>query len=142
MTYSELAVAVKDAARNELRTMKVLALQSDIYQVEKELESLNERKATLTKSLAVSAYQLSKLDPADPRYEDQVKANAEKTEDTTAALKQVETVIETTKKDIYKLQEQIAKVETGEVKVCYETLLDRAEALIRAHTLSQVQSLS
>jgi predicted nucleic acid-binding Zn-ribbon protein len=141
MTYSELAVAVKDAARNELRTMKVLALQSDIFEVEKQLQDLGDRKDILTKSLAVSAYKLSKLDPEDPRYEDQVKSNEENSKETSSALEQVEKVIETTQKDISAIQEQVAKVEAGEVKVCYDELLNRAEALIRAHTLAQVQSL-
>jgi chromosome segregation ATPase len=133
MNYNENVSVFRDLARDEIRLQMtnrrrdaILNLDKDISLSEKDLENLNKR-------IARNDYKLSKLEEANPDFEELKKSYED---DNTELKKVVETVnkeIEETKKKKNELLDEITKIQAGDIKVNAEELTEKTKVLIDAH---------
>lgn len=116
--------ALRDRARDTLRKERIQSLLNDLFYTEKELSQVGNYMKDYEKSLARSIYKLSKLDEADPDYEDKKKSLTETVECETKYLEKskeaVEKSTERLNKAIAEINEDITKVENGEKPVSME----------------------
>ncbi len=156
---SAVVASIKLIARNVLRMRLISARQSKISLLEGDDKAQDARVVAAEKDLAEAKVDLAEaefdktqLNPKHPKAAAQLekadkviearKADVTASEAFLATVKaEVKTAKEQIAKDIKEQNDGIAKIESGETKVCKEDLNDTVEKLITEHGREQVRSL-
>lgn len=138
MTLNQTVSLVREVARENLRLHKVNGIRAELLESNNMLEqakkSAEAAMASLEESLAVAKFDLSKVDPADPRA-------ARRTESLQKRITEIEEAIVETKeldaKAIARLEKEtadviakITAVEDGTTKMCRQSLQEESCRLI------------
>lgn len=133
-SYQDVIARAKIVARDILRVGLIINLMEKRHALEQELEQHNEDIAAQDKKLAIAAFNLKQAEAnEDPRLEDVKKTfEAVKTcvED---CQKEINLAVERAQERIKTLNEDIAKVESGEKKVSYDNLIELTKTLVTKH---------
>lgn len=147
-TLRERVQSFRDKATRLLRMGKINKILQEIFQINKaisyamkQIEILTEKETSAKKMITRAEYKITKLDEADPDYEDK-KAKAmdfveTETKRQKETLEQIDNDIKSNEKEIIRYKEQVEKldkeieaVESGETKVSIEEVNDLAQKLI------------
>jgi len=140
MNYNEIVSALRVAARDVLRMQKVNSLRDQMLEVQNRLDSISKSfegfSANTAERLAVVAYDMSRLEDANPRKAKLQEQYEGLTKDLTADLEMsrqaYEKEAEGLKKALAEVQERIDKVQSGESKVSAECLSAQVSRMIES----------
>ena len=139
-TLEEKVAAFKLIARNSLRMNLVSGRLSKVGRLEEELAILAKRKESLDHEVKVENYEISVLDANHPNYDKRKTAKEENVKEYTDSLTDLAKEVEAVEKRITEQKEAIAKIESGETKVCLEDLNDLVASMVRQDALNQVSA--
>lgn len=123
--------AAKRAAREERRLKYFLKLSGEIYRQEQNIERTNKYIEKKQKTQAVYNFEFNLFTPKDhPDYENLKKNLDETAQNTETAIKNLERERAGYETEIAKIKEEQAKVTSGETKMNYDAILERAHELI------------
>lgn len=144
VTLASVATTIKKIARDRLRLDLISARQSKVASIEKEVADyeafLKTEEAALTKEVARKEYGVAKLDKENPDYTALLEHATDRLTDAKTALNDFITITlakdapvarEEFKKALAEQNEGIAKIESGETKVCAERLAETADMLFK-----------
>lgn len=135
---TEKVAAFKLIARNSLRMKLISARLSKVAGLEDDLKTLDEQKEEIDHAIKVENYEISKLDTEHPDFEDTKKSKTELVTEYTEDLKDLAEKIEETNKLLTEQKEAIAKIESGETKVCLDSLNDLVSEMVRQSAIVKV----
>lgn len=138
-TLEQKVANYKVVARDALRMELISPRLSKITAIENEIKSVNECKANYEHEVLVQSYEISKLDKDHPDYEATKKNKEEIVVDCTASIKEHSDRVIDLEKEIAEQKEGIAKIESGETKVCLEDLNALVAQMIEQDALNQVK---
>jgi len=133
-TLSQKVAGLRDKARNILRMQEINKILQNKFFLGDELTETKKNLATYTKEVAKAVFTISKLDKADPDYDEKLKQEEEsktylksKVKDLTEKVAKLEVKLV---EDIKKADEKINKWEQGESKVSIQEVYDLTDNLI------------
>jgi len=131
--YTNLVEKFRELARDLLRIRWINNIKDEILAVENKITECNKDKDYSVKEIARANFRLSKLEEANPDYEE-LKENEEQR--IKAQEKRIEEVGERLaerqeRKDF--LNKEIIKVESGELKVSAESLSEKSKELAESY---------
>lgn len=149
MNYNKVVSAVRVAARDLLRLKMTNDLRDQLLAVESSktsvLKHADAKNADLTLQIADMEFQLSEVKDRDPRAASKREALTKRIEEArTNAPGYAENVAKSVAefdKQIAALNVEIAKVQSGETKVCKESLSRTANDLLSQFVKSEVSCL-
>ncbi len=142
MDYNSIISSLRELARDTLRLLKVNEIRADRLSVASRLEKGTKDHETLLADLAhrtaVANFRIAKVDDADPDKDTKLKQWSEDialyNENSTTEVEEFAKFSENLTKELSDLDAKIAKVQSGEYKVCAEALSAETERLIQAIT--------
>lgn len=139
-TLAEKTANYKIIARNSLRMELISPRLAKISTLEKEIEEVKKAKADFElREIAVTKYDLSKLDEAHPLYAEMKKEIEEDLEEMNKHLPCFDKEVEALEKEIADQKEGIAKIESGETLVSKEKLAALVNKMIEQDAMVQVK---
>ena len=125
-------------AREALRMELINPRLARIANIEGQIAATKKCQDELSHSILVINYELGKLDTEHPDFEETKKAMADDVVELTEGVKEHDKAIEDLNKLIDEQNEGIAKIESGETKVCLESLNELVNSMITKDALNQV----
>lgn len=140
MNYNEIVSMLRSSARDVLRLRMVNEVRNKALEVQNVLDAATKRHEELQAAgkerLAVLAYNLSRLEDANPIKEKLAKEYTEASErlakDLTADAERYNEVADSLNKELEELKKQIDKVQSGEIKVCKSDLSHQVDRMIES----------
>jgi len=143
MTYNTIVAKLKEIARDGLRMELVSKRQTEVAAFEANIKSHQENIQELRKDIERANFQITQLVDADPDFADKKKAYEDQIVEIEADIKTATECLDEVKKQKTEVEENITKIEAGEVKVNLERLNDRTAQLItEVTTAAAVKAVS
>lgn len=132
----EKVQALRDKAREILRSRMINDLLQEIFRLNRDIASYDKFAADVEKEAVRAEYRLTKLEDTDPDYEAK-KAELEKDLERTKSyaareIERTRTSKEANEKAIAGIEDKIGKIEAGEVKVSIDEIKILADRMIEA----------
>lgn len=151
--YQTVISAARELARDTLRTRNIHKLIRDKAELNRQVDEVAKDADTAfqeaKKQLAIVNYKISKVDEADPEAKEKLEALGNQLENATKALgraedaqKQALTFKNEVGLELTKLDERIAKWETGESKVQLENLNELAREYVELAFQEKAKALA
>lgn len=131
---NSIVESVKLIARDELRMKHIAKVQTDIYDLEKNVNEVNEEIGGLKKAILREEYAISKVEDQNPDAAEIREAHKEKIEAFQKMIESRNNVMTDLEKVMAEQKEKIQKIESGEIKVNLEKLNERTKVLIEEIT--------
>lgn len=131
---NSIVESVKLIARDELRMKHIAKVQTDIYDLEKNVNEVNEEIGGLKKAILREEYAISKVEDQNPDAAEIREAHKEKIEAFQKMIESRNNVMANLEKAMAEQKEKIQKIESGEIKVNLEKLNERTKVLIEEIT--------
>lgn len=112
--------AMRDSAREQLRMVMIENELQSRFEIEKNLNSANKMLEQNAHLQAVANYKLTKLDELDPDFQTKKEVQEEALKDLAQQKENLEKEAARYQAELDKSDEQITKIESGEVKVSIE----------------------
>lgn len=136
--YNDVVSTLREAARDELRLLKTNSVRAKIFSLTAELNEFLLAKKDLEKDLACANFDLSKIDPADPRAADFKEALDLDIKETNDEIKGVDAAITEMNGLLKEANDKLIDVQDGVWKVSIEALdmivnrmiIDRSKAVV------------
>lgn len=141
MNYSKLVDAFREQARDVLRLRWVSNIKDEVLILDNAIASCTKDNECHTKDIARAEYRLSKLEQANPDYEDLKKEDEERIKQYNKWIEGNNRRITDLTEEKAKVSEKIAKVESGEFKVSAENLSSKAKELAEEYMKAQASKV-
>lgn len=129
--YEVTTQAAKRAAREERRLKHFLKLSADIYRLEQDTKGVEGLIENETKRKAVREFEFNLMTPKEhPDYENRKKNHDDCQKRSDDAVTNLQKEIERYQKEIADIKANQDKVVSGETKMDYDAILDRAKELV------------
>jgi len=129
MNYSQLVDKFRELARDILRLRWISNIKDQIAGIEREIASYTKYNEGYTKDIARAEYRLSKLEEANPDYTDLKKKDEDEIVSCNKAIENNNRHIAEATEEKTTVEKEIAKVESGELKVSADNLSAKAKEL-------------
>ena len=144
MNASTLTTAVdkfRELAREILRMRWINNIKNVILGLDTEIADYNTEKEAIKKCIARHEYAISKLDEADPDYQDLLDKHNKAITSHNETLAEIDKQIEEVNKEKVEELAKIDKVVSGELKVNADNLSTKAKELAEAYGNQQARDL-
>lgn len=129
--YAVVTSAAKTAAREERRLKYFLTLSSEIYRTEQQIDEVKKSIDHETKRKAVREFEFNLSTPKEhPDYDNRKKSFDTIQEGSDKAIENLKKEIERYGKEIDDVKKEQDKVVSGETKMDYDAIVERARELI------------
>ena len=142
MNLQKKVEAYKLIARDALRQELINPRLTKISGYENEITDIKANKAKVEHEVEVLTYELSVLDKKHPDYEETKKENEEYLKTVTESLPKFDKEVEEVTTKIKEQNDAIAKIVSGETKVCLDALNTLVSEMIRKDALNQVAEVT
>jgi chromosome segregation ATPase len=139
MTLNQTVSVVREVARTNLRLAKTNSVRGELLEANNVLEQAKKQVETQVANyqdmIKVAQFQLSQVNPAHPHAAKQTENFNKQIEALTKELAEIqadgEKHLAQLSKEVADVTDKITAIESGEVKVCRESLQDEACRLLR-----------
>lgn len=129
--YEVTTQAAKRAAREERRLKYFLKLSADIYRIEQDIKGTEELITHENKYKTIREFEFNLMTPKEhPDYENRKKNHDECQKRSDEAVTNLQKEVERYQKAIADIKADQDKVVSGETKMDYDAILDRAKELV------------
>jgi peptidoglycan hydrolase CwlO-like protein len=126
-------------ARDALRMKLISPRLSTIAGLETDMKELEDCQKTNEHKIVVENYEIGKMDKDHPDYAEDLKDKQDEAKYAQERVDELLKDIAEVQKAITEQKDGIAKIESGETKVCLEDLNELVDKLVREDAYNQVQ---
>lgn len=131
MNYDKIVSICREKARDFLRMLKVNQIKDSILELTNQISFIEKRVAELLLNIKRSQFKVSKLDNEDPDKEAIIKKEVEYVDALNKDISNYGKESAEINVEVTKYNEDIAKVQSGEYKVCKEALSEETDKMIK-----------
>jgi hypothetical protein len=131
----------KLVARDALRMKLISPRLSKIAGLEAEMKDLEDCQKSNEHRILVENYEIGKMDKEHPDYAEDKKYKEDEAKYAQERVDQILKDIAEVQKAITEQKDGIAKIESGETKVCLEDLNEMVDKLVREDAYNQVKTV-
>lgn len=129
-TYQAAVMAARAAARDIARSKQVSNLMTTLRMLQALLAGEEKALATHVHNISIAKYEMENLDTEHPDYEARKESAEKNIERLVSNTETLEKRVKEARDEVAAQEEAIAKVESGEWKCSFDTMVDRAKALL------------
>ena len=142
MNLQKKVEAFKLIARDALRADLISPRLTRVTGYENDIVEINASKARVEHKVEVLTYEISVLDKNHPDYAETLKADQDYLKTVTDSLPAFDKQVEEVTVKIKEQNDAIAKIVSGETKVCLDSLNALVDEMVRKDALNQVAEVT
>ena len=142
MNLQKKVEAFKLIARDALRADLISPRLTRVTGYENDIVEINASKARVEHKVEVLTYEISVLDKNHPDYAETLKADQDYLKTVTDSLPAFDKQVEEVTAKIKEQNDAIAKIVSGETKVCLDSLNALVDEMVRKDALNQVAEVT
>lgn len=142
MNYNETVSTVREIARDGLRLQAVNRFRADLLEVEISKGMVADSRKEIEKDTARAEYNLSKVDSANPDFENITKSLQEDLKYLNEQLESNGKTSENLDKKAEEINKKIDAVQSGETKISKDSLNDETARLLQLMNTQRAQNLA
>lgn len=139
---SSLIANIRDLARELLRARWISNVLQNVMFLNNRIAEENKVIDNCNKRIAQANYDISKLDPENPSYQNLLEIENDTIQMCKKDLEKQEEIIKKLNEGIVEENATIAKIEAGELKVMSESLDEKSKELIEAYYKQKVTEIA